>query len=640
MRKLVIILLSLCFGTVTWGQHLKDTIRIDSVVVNFKPTNKIESNVGARTSSISKAILDVTQTQSIAELLSENSLVYIKSLGQGALATSSFRGTSSNHTQVNWNGISINSPMLGNFDFSQVPAIFTDEVSLYHGASYLKGGTGALGGSINLNNSYDKRSKESEFKVLSEYGSNATFTEAVAARFSVKNLTSSTRVFYQKSKNNFKYLNKVISKDEFYERRENAEYQKYGVMQQLYYDLPKNALLSANVWYQWDDRNLPQPIMVYRVSKEQQTNGTLRSFIRYSKQNEKSNFDVTFAYLHDKSRYSRTFDISLGDTNTKNISHSAIVKGYYTYIFNSKIELNATANYRYDKVVSENYSGEKVSRNTVSFQVAAIWKPIKKLTINSQIMAEMNGEKSVPTYSLGANYALVNELLNVKVSNAYNYRYPTLNDLYWTPGGNPDLKPEKGFSYDATVSLTPKIGVFNLRFDATYYRMDISNWIMWIPTTNGYIWEPVNFSKVLSQGVELTAEAKFKTSNVYHRITFNYGYAPSIDQSERKDATLDKQLPYVPLNRWNARYALQWKGIAFNYCVSFTDVRYTSADQSYSTNAYTTHDAELSYTLKIAKKSNVKLSLRVDNINDAYYESTQYYPMPLRSYFGALQFVF
>lgn len=640
MKYLAILLLSLCFCTVTWGQHLKDTMKIKSVLVKNRQISKNENNVGARNSSIGKAILDVTQTQSLAELLSENSLVYIKSMGQGALATSSFRGTSSNHTQVNWNGISINSPMLGNFDFSQVPAIFTDEVMLYHGASYLKGGTGALGGSINLNNAYDGSTKESEFRVLSEYGSNATFTEAISARFSVNKLTSSTRLFYQQSENNFEYLNKVLSKDQFYERRTDAQYRKWGVMQQFYYDLPNQGLLSANVWYQWDDRNLPQPIMAYKTSKENQISAALRSYIKYEKQREKSNFDATFAYLNDDSDYTRKFENGVGDSQTKNRSHSAIVKGSYTYRPNPKTELNASANYRYDQVIAENYAENKVSRNTVSLQVGAIWKPIKKLMLNAQLMGEINGDKSMPTYSVGANYAIVEKLLSVKVSNAYNYRHPTLNDLYWTPGGNPSLKPEKGFSYDATLSLTPSIGKVKFGFDATYYRMDISNWIMWIPTNNGYLWEPQNFNNVLSQGMELTGTAKFKTGEVYHRLTVNYAYSPSVDNSERKDPTYKKQLPYVPLNRWNARYALQWNGLSFNYNVSFTDVRYTSSDQSYSTNAYTTHDAEVSYDLKTGKRGLLKFALRVDNIADAYYESTQYYPMPLRSYFGSMQFTF
>lgn len=624
------------FSVVTAQELDKRTILIDSVSLEASSRSRAENNVGGRSSAINNGVLDVNRTQSLSELLSENSLVYMKSLGQGGLATSSFRGTSSNHTQVNWNGIPINSPMLGNFDFSQVPVLFTDEVTLYHGSSYMKGGAGALGGSINLNNQYNKKDKSTEFKVLSEYGSNDTYTEAASARFSVGKLTSATRLFFQKSNNDFMYLNKVLSKDAFYERRANAEYQKAGVMQQFYYDLPHDATISANIWYQWDDRSLPQPIMVYRVSKERQTSGNLRSFVSYNR----GGLTLTASYLQDKLDYSRRFDIDLGSIETSNTSHSAIVKGDYRYEISKQLELNATANYRYDKVVSDNFSASDVDRNTVNAQFAAIWQPVNGLFINGQVMGEVNAGRAISTYSIGASYEIIKKLLSVKASNAYNYRFPTLNDLYWNPGGNINLKPERGFSYDATVSLTPRMGAFNLKFDATYYNMDIQDWIMWIPTRNGYIWEPQNFNRVRSQGFEVMGEVNVKTGSVFHTVIANYAYTSSVDRSEGSEATYNKQLPYVPLNRWNVRYTLSWRGLSADYCVSFTDVRYITGDYSYSTNSYITHDAEVGYRFIFGRHTNLKASLRIDNITNSYYESTQYYPMPLRSFFGSLMFVF
>lgn len=41
----------------------------------------------------------------------------------------------------------------------------------------------------------------------------------------------------------------------------------------------------------------------------------------------------------------------------------------------------------------------------------------------------------------------------LKASVSRNYRFPTLNDLYFLPGGNPNLRNEHGFSYDAGVSF-------------------------------------------------------------------------------------------------------------------------------------------------------------------------------------------
>lgn len=638
-HKFVLFLLYF-ISTVAEGQTQAEKIYyIDSTVVVKGRTKAKEINVGAKVTKISEEILQSTQTQSLAELLSGNSTINIKSLGKGALATSSFRGTSSNHTQVNWNDISINSPMLGNFDFSQVPVIFTDNVTLYHGSSYMKGGTGALGGSINLNNSSEKCVKP-EYKIISEFGSDATFTEAASVRFTEGKLTSSTRLNFQKSRNDFRYLNKVLSKDEFYERRKDADYIKYGVMQQLDFELNKNSSVSANIWFQGDDRSLPQPIMVYRTSHEDQASSNLRSYVDYKTKFKNHSFKATIAYLRDYSVYSREFDISLGDTTTNNLGHSIIAKLAHTYSISPKLELNSTLNSRYDMVISDNYEFHNASRNTINASSALMWTLNRKFSFNGQIMAEVNGKKAAPTYSLGANYNIIENTLSVKVSNAYNYRFPTLNDLYWNPGGNRDLKPENGFSYDATVKYSPKLKNIFFNFEATYYRMDINNWIMWIPTTNGYIWKPENFNRVLSQGVEIMASARLKTGVLYHTITFNYGYSPSIDQSSRGDGTLGKQLPYIPLNRWNGRYSIEWKNLMFNYSINFTDVRYTTADQSYSTNAYTIHDAELRYKIKLFKKLTTTASLRVDNLTDAYYESTQYYPMPLRSYYFSLTLVF
>jgi iron complex outermembrane receptor protein len=48
-----------------------------------------------------------------------------------------------------------------------------------------------------------------------------------------------------------------------------------------------------------------------------------------------------------------------------------------------------------------------------------------------------------------------------KASVSRNYRFPTLNDLYFLPGGNPDLKKESGWTYDAGLSFAVgKKGVY------------------------------------------------------------------------------------------------------------------------------------------------------------------------------------
>ena len=93
----------------------------------------------------------------------------------------------------------------------------------------------------------------------------------------------------------------------------------------------------------------------------------------------------------------------------------------------------------------------------------------------------------------------------VKASVSRNYRFPTLNDLYFLPGGNPDLKNEHGFSYDAGVSFdVGKKGVYKLGGSASWFDSYIDNWIVWLPTAKGF-WTPKNVKEVHAYGVEVKA---------------------------------------------------------------------------------------------------------------------------------------
>ena len=86
----------------------------------------------------------------MADVLAQNTSIFIKSYGRGTLATASFRGTAPSHTQVQWNGMAVNSPMLGMVDFSLIPSYFIDNATVYHGAGSVGVTGGGLGGAITL----------------------------------------------------------------------------------------------------------------------------------------------------------------------------------------------------------------------------------------------------------------------------------------------------------------------------------------------------------------------------------------------------------------------------------------------------------------------------------------------------------
>ncbi len=613
-------------------------IKLDTVIV---VANKIDSRggVGVKKSIIDKVELNRNATRTLSELLQEGTSLQIKSMGQGAQSTISFRGTSSNHTQVLWNGISINSPQLGCFDFSQVPVYFIDNITLTHGSATPYATAGALGGSINFSGE-NSPVEALRLNIISEIASNETFTEAATVKFTYGKLTSTTRAYYQQSENNYKYINKVYSNEHTVERRKEADYKQGGLMQEITYRLSEKNVLNWSGWLQMDDRSLPQSIIVNVTASEQSKSTNYRTMLNYQYKGGNNLFASSMAYLRGEMDYNREFGEFTSDHN-RNIYNSIVANAEYKYIGWRKFVPSILANYRFDDVSSDNYTDNYQSRNSYSTKLLLAYYPLSFLQIDGSTTLQCIDKRVFGTYSLSARLKIIPRLLELKASQSYNHRVPTLNDLYWSPGGNPDLDDEKSMGYD--VSLSSECEVFSLiklDLEATYYDMDVDNWITWIPKGNGYIWEPVNFSKVRSRGAEFNGRIRLQTGAFNHSLTGVYTYASSIDQSARVgDAAHGKQIAYVPRNRWSAGYRVTFKDkFWFHYNSTYTGVRFTSADESYQTNAYTLHNFETGYKMNISNAYKIGFSVKLENAFNAFYESTQYYPMPLRMCWARVTF--
>ena len=645
MKYTLFLLLIILISPIAQGQR-RDSIvmhgTIDTVLVQEKQLNKTkDANAGTRTSKIDVEILNSNRTKSLAELLSENSVVYIKSLGQGALATSSFRGTSSTHTRVNWNGLNINPPMAGSFNFSQIPVFFTDNVELYYGGGNVKNGTGAIGGSINLSNTpvWDN---QIHTRAFAEFGSYSTYTGAASVRVGNNHHSLQTRAYYQQSDNDYTYTNKVLTKDPFRETRKEAQYKQAGFMQEAYFKTSDHSILSANMWLQYGNRRLPQPIIVNVTQHEKQEDFDLRGYIGFDYTQGRHKLFIKGAYFLSTLQYDKWLDGNYNYSEDKfNRSVTYHASADYHYNLSQGLNLNTSLNYTRDQIKAANFSSEHTARDVISWQANFRWSATSWLLVNGQFMGEWNDGEFAPTYSIGLFAQLYENILTLKSNAAYNYRFPSLNDLYWQPGGNPNLKPEKGFSYDVTLAYAPRFGEpFSLNIDAALYLMNIDDWIMWLPTKN-WFWEPRNVQNVRSYGTEISIKGNYHTDSFSARVNINYNYSPSInrERSFEEDNTYKKQLPYIPKHKANCLLNLEYRKCFLHYQASYTGIRYTMADESYKTNDYTIHNATLGYKLSLYKV-NITPQIRVENLFDVYYESTQYYPMPLRNFLASIMFEF
>lgn len=680
MKKIIslIILLTAC-STMSRAQsdapkseRVAYNLSLDTLFVYEKFITKTKDiNVGAKVTTLRPELLEVFQSRSLAELLADNTSIHIKSMGVGALATASFRGASASQTRVNWNGVNITPVMAGIFDFSQMPVFFADRVSLYYGSNDVKSGTGAVGGSVNVFNA-PQWDGETEVSLSGEYGSYNTYTAKGSAKYGTKDVSLKTRAYFQHSDNDFAYINKVTSNEHFLERRADARYSMLSAMQEAHFRTGPQSSISSAIWYQYGDRMLPQPLGVEETSHERQKEQNLRAYAGWDHFGEKDQIALKAAYIYYKLRYDKWYSTSHFDpAGNTNASHTFHLSGDYSHRLNEQLLLNTTLTYRHDIANAESYRDldpEKYKIDDMEFEIPNLEPPVRRhrdilswhnsirwqisdrfLTDGRFMIETSDWKKPVSTYSVGFVGTLIPRILNVRGSVAYNYRFPSLNELYWRPGGNPDVLPEHGTSFDGTISMDlPLNSRWSLSAELAGYSMLIDNWILWLPTDesargrgtssqNQWLWTPQNKRDVLSIGIEALTKLEYKDRDRKASVAFNYSYTDSHTRTKQHvdDGSILKQIPYIPKQKWNVRFSGSYKRAFVNLQTTYVGVRYVTTDQSYFTYPYNVCNAQVGYTFAMG---GVVLSpqIRIDNIFNTYYESTQYYPMPRRNVLGLL----
>ena len=167
-------------------------------------------SIGVEETKLDSAILKENIALSMADALTFNTPVFVKQYGRATLSTVSFRGTGPSHTQVTWNGMRINNPMLGMTDFSMIPSYFIDDASLLHGTSSVSETGGGLGGLVKLSTA-PAAADGFGLQYIQGIGMFRTFDEFLRLTWGDERWQVSTRAVYQSSANDYKYRNRAIA---------------------------------------------------------------------------------------------------------------------------------------------------------------------------------------------------------------------------------------------------------------------------------------------------------------------------------------------------------------------------------------------------------------------------------------------
>ena len=631
-----------------------DTFKIEEVTVhNERPL----SETGILKTRIDSLVMEEKIIRSLSEVLSEHSPVFIKTYGRGSMSTASFRGTAPSHTRVTWNGIEINSPMLGMVDFSLIPVYFADDISLIHGSGTLQETPGAIGGIISLSTRPDWTGKFSG-RYIQGTGSYGSWDHFLSIRAGNSKIQPGTRVFHSRSNNDFRYVNRDIIDSVDMETGEkffpvstnlNAGYSQYGLLQELYLRPGNNNLLKFSLWGQRANRGIPHLASNESGSaggKSRQNDDVLRmtgSWKRYSGK-------LIFEYLSGINIQDLGYRFGNEIQGFGNINLLQSFTRSFSWVNRAEAEykLNSSDVIRVKTVLTNDMvnSHESVTgmgydkrRNQGSLLIAWSHRVGERLRTGICIGEEISGRELSPLlYNISGEYHLTDrERLFIRAGISRNVKFPGMNDLYHQPGGNPGLNMETAFNREAGIFWTSVHKACRFEMNINGYFNDVRNWILWLPTFKGY-WEPRNISRVKISGIESSAVLNFHSKKTNYKIRVDYAYTSSKNASELSytgDISSGKQLPFIPLNSANALFNTSRNGWSLTWIWNYFSERYINTSNNYHSSRdylYPYYMNQLSAGKSFsANKYRSEISITVHNIFNEEYRSILQRPMPGRN---------
>lgn len=252
-------------------------------------------------------------------------------------------------------------------------------------------------------------------------------------------------------------------------------------------------------------------------------------------------------------------------------------------------------------------------------------QPAGRLTLFPALRADLHApaggaRRLALAPQLGANVRLA-PAWSLKASAARAFRMPTLNDRFWAPGGNPDLRPETALSADlGAVWARP-----GAQAEATAFATTARDQIVWAPTAAGY-WAPENVARTRTLGVEASARGA-RVVRLGGPLLLDGGALATL--LDARDLDRRQPLRYVP--RWTLK---AWAGVARGPVRVALDAqavgaRPTTAGGTQPLPAHVVLGARVGLDRALGPAT-LTVGLDLDNLLDARYETVRSHVMPPR----------
>ena len=588
----------------------QDTVVLAEVAVHASALDRFAA--GQTLLNYEKSTLERYAGRSLGDLLQETSPIFVRQYGAGMLASPSFRGTSPGHTALFWNGVPINSISLGQSDLSILPVQATDRVEVQFGSSGALFGNEAIGGSVHLSTTtIKKEGLQGAFsQTIGSFGLNQT---SMTAAYGNPTLRFQTKGYLQDQPNTFRYRD-ISRVGAPWERQAHAAFKQQGVLQDIWWQASPHTQVKASFWWNQAQREI-QPL-IGSSTQDRQADESFRAVIDYKYQKKSSVWKLKGAWVADHQQFNaQTNQTSQGLLgldwelpSARNLALRAGVRGTW---MNANLSTYTATEQRWEAYQSLGWQeGEHIS---VSLN-------LRQLAYPKELVPFLPG--------LGLDWRIFEgdrTSLHLKTAWGLGLKIPTLNDRFWEPGGNPNLQPEKSQNAEMGFQLK-QIRTFSWSHRLTYYRMQVEDWIIWLP--KGNFWSPENIREVHNQGLEYQGESSWTTGHITWQANLAYTYSSTRDLAQ--DGS--QQLPYSPKHQGNAGLQVKGDDFAFDLSGFYVGQRSIASGESRILKGFALGNLGLTFSGAKWKSLQLPLRFQVLNIFNQSYQVLYLRAMPGRSY--------
>ncbi len=501
--------------------------------------------------------------QSIHQTLTLNSGVFIKSGGPSLLASSATRGSTAQQTSTVWCGIPIESPMLGQSDLSMLPSFLFDGIGILYGAQSSLFGSGNIGGTIQLNHS-NQTPKGLHAELLLGVGSFEACNQGVKLAYGANKMSAQLKLLNQYASNNFDYEIKGLGNQVM----QHAAVKQTALMQEFNYTPNAYHSFDIKIWLQANNRLLPDLIGA-AADNAVQNNDFIRNIFTYKFTKGNYQLQSRTALFNEFFDYA---SLTTSLTNTRFIQLSQGIDQTWNF---KKHKILLSGQFQSISGFTDNYNAQK------SYMQPSILGTIQSNWFNQKLETQINirqqwyNQERIPIIP-GFGYKWqIKEWLALSGNISLGFRMPTLNDLYWNPGGNINLKPEQSTSYETGIFIRYKQA--QIRLNA--YNKTCTNQITWIANSSG-LWHAENTNQVNVTGLELIWQFEKKWVNLQIGFKGQHDYCLALNKEQTNANAFNKQMMYVPKLKHLVQFEIGTGKIKIQYIHQYIGQRFYTSDNT------------------------------------------------------------